>query len=1585
MDKQAKTKIWLSSVLLLVFLTASVYFIYNDEVRIDITKTRSIFKVYEDGEWVVSGIEYTNIFDGTAKMRAKNRSLDTVIGEDNRTKVTRIANYKDGISTIEIYTFDAQVEDVELFPISHSIEVINGEGKLLQYEVQKLLYTGETVKDIESPQSFGHKMKVEWEDGNYYSRIWKYSGKDEGKLTVKYRVDSSDYIKDVRLFDPVFYTYEASILVVAGGGAGAGGTAGVYYGAGAGGGTVIENNSYIISSTPYSVTVGAGGSGYLSAGGDSVFGIHTAGGGIGPADNTQIGGANDDYTGGGGYGGDSGAGAGGGANGGDATSVIYGGTGGIGVDSSISGSSVCYAGGGGGGAEGTATCGGGAGAGGGAGDAGTNGLGGGGGGGKSSTYGSGGSGIVIISYPTNGSSGILNTSTGGTITTSGGYTIHTFTSNGTFTPSLLLPQVLVLNAPINNLNSTNNTIIFNGTVTALANFTNVSLYIDSTLNETNSSGINNSDYIFTKTLLDGEYIWYYISCSEFICSQSNNRNLLIDTVNPIISLEYPDNITYNVKPVELNFSYTETNPALCWYSLDGGDTNVTTGCFTNIDGIEANEGNNNWTIWINDSAGREANDSVTFFVDIVSPLIEYNTNSDTTNQSGNFTDKNWIFINVSVTEVNVANVTFLIWTSTNSSFNETIFTTQADSYSINLTDLDENMYFWNVTVIDIGGNINSTEERRYGIENINITLELNAFNIDAELGGDILVNATNTLDTVYIDVDHPSYGTNYSSGLWKTGFDLIISWFRNTVFTGVTSFNYTSGFGTDENKTFNLSAHQYDEIVNVSLNITGTNNPLGVAFYKANSTEYDRVFFGNLTSAGHIQQDSLIVEGDYNTTQNISWDNKGTKYLYFLLDDNAKLINFLLNISSISYGFSFTDIFDTDNYADKVLSNASYNGFIRPGFIETSDFEYDNFSVASINTTRWTPALTGGGDIYGGDGYDATYSTSISGSSLYTYVDLERNYNCVVSDHDGYLNYDVNSNITQINLYAIDGLEFELNFYSYYREESLTDDSSSADCDENSAVKIGGNSIWTPYDKSCMPADNGGSCTGEITTPTELTFNITRQISNTWNVKISGVEVETSFRDETCGNYVITTNWTSGERTSVFESCTDTVTSVNNNFNISASQGSSVLTIHTAIDTSFERYNDPNNGCYGCDSITSWTKLDNVNYTLPNYLNNTGYYSTSIFDSSYDVAKVTPTVIGTGTGSGVNSTLTYFVSGDNGDNWQNFVSGVDTPLTNPGKHMKWAVSLSQPESGYTMDIPIITSVDFQAEPSNLSNLTFDFGNDGIIDYNISGDFTPDNGTVQINLTSSILSDSFTGSPIVGHTYKVPLIVSSDSAGTLAVDNINLTYNPNPVFLNYTSIQNFLTSFGSATTIIPMLLEASGLNSIVNLTGLLFDYAGGNDTIEVLAHNADYSQNVSRNITYYYSRWDYSFVPEDINGIWFGPKSSTENDTTPYGQSSTTPILNITNYGYGGLNATLSIYQKDTPSCVNTTLSLDNNKSNGYLITDNWTELTNMSYLDTVDIYLWADYDCDYSTWYSFQPNYYFRQCVDGGVCSTDII
>ncbi len=189
-------------ILVLVILTASIYVLLPNNVRIDVGKTYSTFKVWENDSWVLAGQEYTLMFDGTKKMRASSRVVNYTI-DGNVTKIYRYAYFKNNVTIIDTYTFDGNEKDIELFPISHDINVLNGEGYLLVYEVTKLDYSGETINGILSPQEFGHNMRIEWEEGNYYSRIWKYSNRDEGKLTIKYRPDSANFTKQVRLFDPL--------------------------------------------------------------------------------------------------------------------------------------------------------------------------------------------------------------------------------------------------------------------------------------------------------------------------------------------------------------------------------------------------------------------------------------------------------------------------------------------------------------------------------------------------------------------------------------------------------------------------------------------------------------------------------------------------------------------------------------------------------------------------------------------------------------------------------------------------------------------------------------------------------------------------------------------------------------------------------------------------------------------------------------------------------------------------------------------------------------------------------------------------------------------------------------------------------------------------------------------------------------------------------------------------------------------------------------------------------------------------------------------------------------------------------------
>ena len=228
-------------------------------------------------------------------------------------------------------------------------------------------------------------------------------------------------------------------LILSGGG---GGSFNTVCGPGAGAGGILTGSAVIASGTNFTVTIGAGGAKSAS----NAFGENGTAGGASSAFGLtanvatyvtfSVGGTSGNGFAGGSTPGNGGGGGGGTTVAGSNGSGSNGGAGGTGTTSSISGSSVQYGGGGSGGSDTTpataAVYGGGIGA-----SNAANGVdatanrGGGGGGGRSgyftgSYYASsnGGSGVVIARYigP--------QAATGGTVTTSGAYTIHTFTGTG---------------------------------------------------------------------------------------------------------------------------------------------------------------------------------------------------------------------------------------------------------------------------------------------------------------------------------------------------------------------------------------------------------------------------------------------------------------------------------------------------------------------------------------------------------------------------------------------------------------------------------------------------------------------------------------------------------------------------------------------------------------------------------------------------------------------------------------------------------------------------------------------------------------------------------------------------------------------------------------------------------------------------------------------------------------------------------------------------------------------------------------------------------------------------------------------------
>lgn len=302
-----------------------------------------------------------------------------------------------------------------------------------------------TNRTLTLPDASGLAVIADSATGAAFMPVGTTAQRPSSPSTGMYRMNSTTNAPE--WYDPLggvwvpFSTnpsYTIEYLVVAGGGSGNNGfiNDSSIVGGGGGAGGMRTGTLSVEQTVSYSAVVGAGGAWVQvddpsPAGSNSSFSTITSIGGGGGGKQSRQGGAGGSGGGGGGNGMPGGAGTSGQGNaGGSGSSNTFGGggggaggaggtpTAGAGLASSISGSSVTYAAGGQGG---TANSGNGV-----AGAANT------GNGARGAQQGSGavgangGSGIVIIRYagPQRG--------TGGTVTSAGGFTIHTFTTSGTY-------------------------------------------------------------------------------------------------------------------------------------------------------------------------------------------------------------------------------------------------------------------------------------------------------------------------------------------------------------------------------------------------------------------------------------------------------------------------------------------------------------------------------------------------------------------------------------------------------------------------------------------------------------------------------------------------------------------------------------------------------------------------------------------------------------------------------------------------------------------------------------------------------------------------------------------------------------------------------------------------------------------------------------------------------------------------------------------------------------------------------------------------------------------------------------------------
>jgi len=147
---------------------------------------------------------------------------------------------------------------------------------------------------------------------------------------------------------------------------------------------------------------------------------------------------------------------------------------------------------------------------------------------------------------------------------------------------------------------------------------------------------------WSPTLGTYDYVLNTTGGANYSLNASIDTQTLIvnDVTLPLISITYPTAITYSENVSILNYTYTETNPDSCWYSVDDGATNLSVVSMgTNFTNVISIGGSNTWRVYCNDTSNNNVSDSITFFVN----KLWYNEGYPFTNKSFRISE----FINVS--------------------------------------------------------------------------------------------------------------------------------------------------------------------------------------------------------------------------------------------------------------------------------------------------------------------------------------------------------------------------------------------------------------------------------------------------------------------------------------------------------------------------------------------------------------------------------------------------------------------------------------------------------------------------------------------------------------------------------------------------------------------------------------------------------------------------------------------------------------------------------------------------------------------------------------------------------------------------
>ena len=252
-----------------------------------------------------------------------------------------------------------------------------------------------------------------------------------------------------------------------------------------------------------------------------------------------------------------------------------------------------------------------------------------------------------------------------------------------------------------------------------------------------------------------------------------------------------------------------------------------------------------------------------------------------------------------------------------------------------------------------------------------------------------------------------------------------------------------------------------------------------------------------------------------------------------------------------------------------------------------------------------------------------------------------------------------------------------------------------------------------------------------------------------------------------------------------------------------------------------------------------------------------------------------------------NTNIRYWMSADNGTNWEEVQNGITHLFTTAGTVLRYKIDVNSTETSDTdgdlSEQAIVKEMTITVSQGFPSNITLDIGNDGIIEWEHLENLT-DESSVEANFTGSSVSTYISDNALSTDTdINVPVGIRSNSSGGIILNNIdfNLTLNQ----IGAGSYANNLTNIAlnNGSLLLACTTEDFGRINIEDYTSRYL----GDGNFTITAHLNDTNSNLTENITYRiiqarFSPINFSY-PAGIESLRIAVNNGTQYNVTPIGQ------------------------------------------------------------------------------------------------------